>query len=94
MKQEALHAACAACCVCSITRLFSLFIPAGSLQIRYKLDSHQDPDVISVNIKGMADGHLQHVKINREEEILFVEVNQLGGKKVNCYKKSIRSKAK
>ncbi|XP_069633647.1 contactin-associated protein-like 4 isoform X2 [Haliaeetus albicilla] len=48
----------------------------GSLQIRYKLDSHQNPDVFSINIKNMADGQLQHVKINREEEMLFVEVNQ------------------
>ncbi|XP_037228520.1 contactin-associated protein-like 4 [Falco rusticolus] len=48
----------------------------GSLQIRYKLDSHQDPDVFSINIKSMADGQLQHVKINREEEMLIVEVNQ------------------
>ncbi|KAM6229705.1 contactin-associated protein-like 4 [Porphyrio hochstetteri] len=48
----------------------------GDLQIRYKLDSHQDPDIFSVNIKNMADGQLQHVKINREEEMLFVEVNQ------------------
>ncbi|XP_026721970.1 contactin-associated protein-like 4 [Athene cunicularia] len=47
----------------------------GSLHIRYKLDSHQDPDVFSINIKSMADGQLQHVKINREEERLFVEVN-------------------
>lgn len=29
----------------------------------------------------MADGQLQHVKINREEEMLFVEVIQLGKKK-------------
>eukprot|EP00076_Gallus_gallus_P049548 XP_428089.4 contactin-associated protein-like 4 [Gallus gallus] len=48
----------------------------GSLQIRYKLDSHQDPDVCSINFKSMADGQLQHVKIDREREILFVEVNQ------------------
>ncbi|XP_062455111.1 contactin-associated protein-like 4 [Rhea pennata] len=48
----------------------------GSLQIRYKLDSYQDPDVFNINFKSLADGQLQHVKINREEEILFVEVNQ------------------
>ncbi|KAM6392115.1 contactin-associated protein-like 4 [Rhynochetos jubatus] len=48
----------------------------GSLQFRYKLDSHKDPDVFSISIKGMADGQLQHVRMNREEEILFVEVNQ------------------
>ncbi|KAM9508717.1 contactin-associated protein-like 4 isoform 5-T5 [Guaruba guarouba] len=48
----------------------------GSLQIRYKLDSHQDPDIFSINLKSMADGQLQHVKIDREEEMLFVEVNQ------------------
>ncbi|NXD99758.1 CNTP4 protein, partial [Chaetorhynchus papuensis] len=48
----------------------------GDLQIRYKLDSHQDPDVFSISFKNMADGQLQHVKINREEEMLSVEVNQ------------------
>ncbi|XP_073201039.1 contactin-associated protein-like 4 isoform X4 [Lepidochelys kempii] len=48
----------------------------GSLQIRYKLDSHQDPDVFSISVKSMADGLLHHIKINREEEMLFVEINQ------------------
>ncbi|XP_042678856.1 contactin-associated protein-like 4 [Centrocercus urophasianus] len=48
----------------------------GSLQIRYKLDSHQDPDVCSINFKSMADGQLQHVRIDREKEIFFVDVNQ------------------
>lgn len=67
---------------------FSFFIPAGSLQIRYKLDSHQDPDVFSISFKSMADGQLQHVKINREEETLFVEVILLGvGEKVDYHKK-------
>ncbi|XP_020832344.1 contactin-associated protein-like 4 isoform X2 [Phascolarctos cinereus] len=48
----------------------------GTLQIRYKLDSHQEPDVFNSNFKNMADGQLHHVKINREEGVLFVEVNQ------------------
>uniref|UniRef100_A0A670Z7Q0 Contactin associated protein family member 4 n=1 Tax=Pseudonaja textilis TaxID=8673 RepID=A0A670Z7Q0_PSETE len=48
----------------------------GSLQIRYKLDSHQDPDIFSINFKSLADGQLHRVKIKREEEKLFVEVNQ------------------
>uniref|UniRef100_A0A8B9CX69 Contactin associated protein family member 4 n=1 Tax=Anser brachyrhynchus TaxID=132585 RepID=A0A8B9CX69_9AVES len=48
----------------------------GSLQIRYKLDSHQDPDVFTINFRSMADGQLHHVKINREEEMLLVEVIQ------------------
>ncbi|XP_044517258.1 contactin-associated protein-like 4 isoform X5 [Gracilinanus agilis] len=48
----------------------------GSLQIRYKLDSHQEADVFNSNFKNMADGQLHHVKINREEGVLFVEVNQ------------------
>ncbi|XP_012415344.2 contactin-associated protein-like 4 [Trichechus manatus latirostris] len=48
----------------------------GSLQIRYKLDMHQDPDVFIFNFKNMADGHLHHVKIDREEGVVFVEVNQ------------------
>lgn len=62
------------------TNLFTLFNPAGSLQIRYKLDSHQDPDIFSINLKSMADGQLQHMKIDREEEMLFVEVIQLDKK--------------
>ncbi|KAL4689840.1 hypothetical protein H8959_012631, partial [Pygathrix nigripes] len=48
----------------------------GSLQIRYKLDTHQDPDVVDLNFKNMADGKLHHVNISREEGVVFVEVNQ------------------
>uniref|UniRef100_A0A8C4VP48 Contactin associated protein family member 4 n=1 Tax=Gopherus evgoodei TaxID=1825980 RepID=A0A8C4VP48_9SAUR len=47
----------------------------GSLQIRYKLDSHQDPDVFSINFQSMADGLLHHVKINREEEMAYCKIN-------------------
>uniref|UniRef100_A0A670JKU6 Contactin associated protein family member 4 n=1 Tax=Podarcis muralis TaxID=64176 RepID=A0A670JKU6_PODMU len=54
----------------------------GSLQIRYKLDSHQAPDIFSINFKSMADGQLHRVKINREEEKLFVEVMQKSEKKI------------
>lgn len=46
----------------------------GSLQIRYKLDLHQDPDVFNFNFKNMADGQLHRVKISREEGVVFVEV--------------------
>ncbi|XP_011896252.1 PREDICTED: contactin-associated protein-like 4 isoform X2 [Cercocebus atys] len=48
----------------------------GSLQIRYKLDTHQDPDVINLNFRNMADGKLYHVNISREDGVVFVEVNQ------------------
>ncbi|XP_007941390.1 contactin-associated protein-like 4 [Orycteropus afer afer] len=48
----------------------------GSLQIRYKLDIHQDPDVFNFDFTNMADGHLQHVRISREGGVLLVEVNQ------------------
>ncbi|XP_071072664.1 contactin-associated protein-like 3 isoform X2 [Dasypus novemcinctus] len=48
----------------------------GSLQIRYKLDRHQQPDVFNFDFKNMADGQLHHVKINREEAVVFLEVNQ------------------
>ncbi|KAM4807989.1 contactin-associated protein-like 4 [Rhinophrynus dorsalis] len=48
----------------------------GSLQIRYKLNHHLDPDVFSVNIKNFADGQFQRVKILRKQQALFVEVNQ------------------
>nr|XP_017523409.2 contactin-associated protein-like 4 isoform X3 [Manis javanica] len=48
----------------------------GSLQIRYKLNRHQEPDVVNFDFKNMADGHLHHVKINREEGVVFVEVDE------------------
>ncbi|XP_050607953.1 contactin-associated protein-like 4 [Macaca thibetana thibetana] len=48
----------------------------GSLQIRYKLDTHQDPDVLNLNFRNMADGKLYHVNISREDGVVFVEVNQ------------------
>lgn len=60
---------------------FALFTPSGSLQIRYKLDSHEDPDVFNISFKSMSDGQLQYVKINREEETLFIEVILLWRKK-------------
>ncbi|XP_068093802.1 contactin-associated protein-like 4 isoform X2 [Hyperolius riggenbachi] len=52
----------------------------GSLQIRYRLDYYQDPDVFSINFKNLADGHLQKVKILNKQGILFVEVNQYSEK--------------
>ncbi|XP_004701956.1 contactin-associated protein-like 4 [Echinops telfairi] len=48
----------------------------GSLQIRYKLDIHQDPDVLNFNFNNMADGQLHHVRISREAGVVFVEMNQ------------------
>ncbi|XP_053555934.1 contactin-associated protein-like 4 [Bombina bombina] len=48
----------------------------GSLQIRYKLDSHLDPEVFSISLKNLADGQLHKVKILRREENIFVEVDQ------------------
>ncbi|KAG8455340.1 hypothetical protein GDO86_001514 [Hymenochirus boettgeri] len=48
----------------------------GSLQIQYKLQRHLDPEIFSVNVKNLADGQLQKVRILRKEESLFVEVNQ------------------
>ncbi|XP_037653106.1 contactin-associated protein-like 3 [Choloepus didactylus] len=54
----------------------------GSLQIRYKLDRHQQPDVFNFDFKNMADGQLHHVKINRDEAVVFVEVNQSARRRV------------
>uniref|UniRef100_F7CIV6 Contactin-associated protein-like 3 n=1 Tax=Callithrix jacchus TaxID=9483 RepID=F7CIV6_CALJA len=54
----------------------------GSLQIRYKLDRHQNPDAFNFDFKNMADGHLHQVKINREEAVVMVEVNQSAKKQV------------
>lgn len=51
-----------------------LLSPSGSLQIRYKLSKYQEPDVFSFDFKSMADGQLHHIKIAREEAMVFVEV--------------------
>ncbi|XP_035297348.1 contactin-associated protein-like 4 isoform X6 [Cricetulus griseus] len=48
----------------------------GSLQIRYKLNKFQEPDVFSFDVKSMADGQLHHIKINREEGMVFVEIDE------------------
>uniref|UniRef100_A0A8C6QD47 Contactin associated protein-like 4 n=1 Tax=Nannospalax galili TaxID=1026970 RepID=A0A8C6QD47_NANGA len=48
----------------------------GSLQIRYKLSRYQDPDVLNFDFKSMADGQLHHIKINREEGMVFVEIDE------------------
>lgn len=51
----------------------SFFSSLGSLQIRYKLDRHREPDVFNFGFKNMADGQLHHVRINREAAVMFVE---------------------
>ncbi|XP_038168794.1 contactin-associated protein-like 4 isoform X6 [Arvicola amphibius] len=48
----------------------------GSLQIRYKLNKYQEPDVFSFDFKSMADGQLHHIKIAREEAMVFVEIDE------------------
>ncbi|XP_036130146.1 contactin-associated protein-like 4 isoform X1 [Molossus molossus] len=48
----------------------------GSLQIRYKLNRYQEPDVVTFDFKNMADGQLHHIKINREEGVVFVEIDE------------------
>ncbi|XP_074211666.1 contactin-associated protein-like 3 isoform X1 [Camelus bactrianus] len=53
-----------------------ILAPNGSLQIRYKLDRHQEPDVFNFGFKNLADGQLHEVKINREAAVVSVEVNQ------------------
>ncbi|KAM9192246.1 contactin-associated protein-like 4 isoform 2-T2 [Dugong dugon] len=55
----------------------------GSLQIRYKLNRHQDPDVVNFDFKSMADGQLHHVKINREERVVFVEIDENARRQVH-----------
>uniref|UniRef100_A0A2K6C3Z0 Contactin associated protein like 3 n=1 Tax=Macaca nemestrina TaxID=9545 RepID=A0A2K6C3Z0_MACNE len=50
--------------------------------IRYKLDRHQNPDAFAFDFKNMADGQLHQVKINREDAVVMVEVNQSAKKQV------------
>uniref|UniRef100_A0A452RU68 Uncharacterized protein n=1 Tax=Ursus americanus TaxID=9643 RepID=A0A452RU68_URSAM len=53
-----------------------ILAPNGSLQIRYKLDRHQEPDVFNFGFKNLADGQLHQVKIHRDAALVSVEVNQ------------------
>ncbi|XP_040489551.1 contactin-associated protein-like 4 isoform X4 [Ursus maritimus] len=55
----------------------------GSLQIRYKLSRYQEPDVINFDLKNMADGQLHHVEINREEGVVFVEIDENAKRQVH-----------
>ncbi|XP_039712473.1 contactin-associated protein-like 3 [Pteropus medius] len=59
-----------------------ILAPNGSLQIRYKLDRHQEPDVFNFGVKSLADGQLHQVKINREAAVVSVEVNKNARKQV------------
>uniref|UniRef100_A0A8C9J3J9 Contactin associated protein family member 4 n=1 Tax=Piliocolobus tephrosceles TaxID=591936 RepID=A0A8C9J3J9_9PRIM len=47
----------------------------GDFQIRYKLNRYQDPDVVNFDFKNMADGQLHHIVINREEGVVFIEID-------------------
>uniref|UniRef100_A0A8D2K2D2 Contactin-associated protein-like 4 n=1 Tax=Theropithecus gelada TaxID=9565 RepID=A0A8D2K2D2_THEGE len=47
----------------------------GDLQIRYKLNRYQEPDVVNFDVKNMADGQLHHVVIHREEGVVFIEID-------------------
>ncbi|XP_045323663.1 contactin-associated protein-like 3 isoform X3 [Leopardus geoffroyi] len=53
-----------------------ILAPNGSLQIRYKLDRNQAPDVFNFGFKNLADGQFHQVKIHREAAVVSVEVNQ------------------
>ncbi|XP_023100815.2 contactin-associated protein-like 4 isoform X2 [Felis catus] len=55
----------------------------GSLQIRYKLNRYEEPDVVNFDFKNMADGQLHHVEINREEGVLFVEIDDNARRQVH-----------
>ncbi|XP_008841288.1 contactin-associated protein-like 3 [Nannospalax galili] len=54
----------------------------GSLQVRYRLDRHQDPDAFNFDLGDLADGHFHQLTINREEAIVSVEVNQSAKRQV------------
>ncbi|XP_068383613.1 contactin-associated protein-like 4 isoform X3 [Eschrichtius robustus] len=55
----------------------------GSLQIRYKLNRYQEPDVVNFDFKNMADGQLHHIRINREEAVVFVEIDEKARRQVH-----------
>ncbi|ELV10522.1 Contactin-associated protein-like 3 [Tupaia chinensis] len=69
-------------CDCAFSAYEGPFCTDGSLQIRYKLDRHQDSDVFNFDFKNMADGQLHQVKINRDAAVVFVQVNQSARKQV------------
>ncbi|XP_040612099.1 contactin-associated protein-like 3 isoform X2 [Mesocricetus auratus] len=54
----------------------------GSLQVRYKLDRHQNADVFYFDLRNLADGHFHQLAIHREEAVVSVEVNQSAKRQV------------
>ncbi|XP_048203563.1 contactin-associated protein-like 3 [Perognathus longimembris pacificus] len=54
--------------------------PHGSLQVKYKLDRHKEPDVLDFDFKNLADGQLHHLKIDRAASVVSVEVDQYARK--------------
>lgn len=65
----------------------SLFSSLGSLQVRYKLDRHQNEDAFDFDLRNLADGHFHQLVIHREEAVLSVEVT---APKKHNHKKAIR----
>uniref|UniRef100_A0ABI7WRG0 Uncharacterized protein n=1 Tax=Felis catus TaxID=9685 RepID=A0ABI7WRG0_FELCA len=63
-------------CDCTFSAYDGPFCENGSLQIRYKLDRNQAPDVFNFGFKNLADGQFHQVKIHREAAMVSVEVNQ------------------
>ncbi|CAH6795483.1 Cntnap3 [Phodopus roborovskii] len=54
----------------------------GSLQVRYKLDRHQNADTFDFDLRNLADGHFHQLVIHREEAVVSVEVNQSAKRQV------------
>ncbi|MEJ1284935.1 hypothetical protein NN561_015925 [Cricetulus griseus] len=63
-------------CDCAFSAYDGPLCSHGSLQVRYKLDRHQNEDAFDFDLRNLADGHFHQLVIHREEAVLSVEVNQ------------------
>ncbi|XP_059503506.1 contactin-associated protein-like 5 isoform X2 [Stegostoma tigrinum] len=48
----------------------------GSFQVRYKLDSDNNPVFLSIDTRNWANGHVHSVKIDREGQDIYIQIDQ------------------
>ncbi|KAM9789303.1 contactin-associated protein-like 4 [Neosynchiropus ocellatus] len=53
------------------------------LEVRYRLDSNKDADVLRSRVKNLADGQLHSVLIQRQSQSVFVQIDQNPAEELN-----------
>lgn len=53
-----------------------VFVSLEQLEVRYRLDSSRDAEILRSNVRNLANGHLHAVTINRWADTVFVQVHR------------------